>query len=436
MYDMMLAVILGVEAALKYSVVYQKRTTKDGLPGSTVCGSWYGRSYDMQDMLECGTPGFSVGNLPTESEGILPKGAPKDKSGQVNWSGWEGRAKVALDRANARRAIRHEQTPTFDEEWDFVEDSMDVDDTRWEQPGYALDPYWSTCPAVVEDQAITNSAVRWCEFDGEHRGPEAPVDYTALDKLTLDTLRQQWGHVVPRTTKGRRSLYLWGRGLKSLTEIESTNRVDYISRKGADDTAYMGHGRQSREDRFWRIVELFHRGEAALSSGDGTRGHGFLAWLVKRWGVDVETKISAGREYRKANADNKTLACGREYYLTYSQVQHLRGRRKGILRRYSHISGLTYDSGSRFIRAYSRVYWGLYSVSGKGFGMRGGVDFGVNPAPRPKHEENWPLSPAALEWLAEKKKRYTYTDGQKTEVTTRQVAVAHIIMRGRKTHTA
>ena len=411
MYELMLAVILGVEAALK--------SRRVGLT------SWYGRSYDMNDMLECGTPGFSVGNLEPKSDGILPKGAPK------SWDGWKGRARVAMDRAKARRAIHHEQGATFDENWDFVEDSRDVDDTRWEQPRYALDPYWSTCPAVVEDQAITNSAVRWSEWDGEHRGPEAPMDYLSLDRMTLDTLRQEYSSGAHRDLQ----TYQWGCGLKSLTEIEATNRIDYISRKGADDSAYMKHGRQSREDTFWRIVELFQRGETALSSGDGTRGHGFIAWLVKRWSVDVETKVAKGRNFRKYHEKNKTLACGMGYYLTYSQIQHLRGRRKGILRRYSHISGLTYDRGSCFIKTYAKVFWGLYDVSGLGDGTRKVNHMGVNTTPRPKKTETWPLSPPALAWLAESKKRYTYTDGQKTEVTTRQVAVAQVMRRGHVTHT-
>lgn len=466
MYEIMLAVILCVESALK---------------SAQVCiPSWYGRSYDINEMLESGAQGFSIGqgeikgreaawqgegpsghvvndsstsNVPTRGKDFLPKGAPK------NWAAWEGRARIAMDRAIARRAVKHLQGPTLDEEYDFVEDSRDVDDTRWETPGYALDPYWSTCPAVVEDAAITNSRERWTEWDGEHKAPEASEDFTALDKVTLDELRRQWYHMVPRTKKGKQSLYHWGVGLKSLTDIESTNRVDYISRKGSDDTAYMSHGRQSREDTFWRIVVLLQQGEAALATGDGSRGRNFLAWLSRRWNVDLESKAAKGNDYRRAagmvktqkdgnvKAENKTMACGRGYYLTYAQMVHLRDRRKGMLRRYSHISGLTDDNAYRFIRAYSMKYWGLYQVKDTPDGTRQDNLFGVNPLPRQENlrlarptmegpsfialskGEAWKLTPNAIKALADKKKRFTYTDGEVREVTTHRAAVARIIRR-------
>lgn len=413
----LLQVVEDVERALKSAI----RTTV----------GWC-EPVDFQVLLEAGCSGGSeiVGEDVPPAD-ILPKGAPRDKTGKVNWSSWEGRARVALDRAHARMSDRHAQGPTFDDEYDFVEDSRDVDDTRWEQPGYALDPYWSTCPAVIEDQAITNSAVRWCEFDGEHAGPEAPMDYLSLDRVTLDTLRQRWADGTDRS----HNTYLWGRGLKSLTDISSQNQVDYISRKGADDTAYMRHGGQCREDRFWMLLDLLNRGHDALCAGK-PGAVGFLAWLVYLWDKHVESKISAGIKYRKLHADNKTLACGREYYLTYTQAQHLRGRRKRILRQYSHIKGLSREKGQRFITLYARKYLGKDSVSGVGHGTRGGVDFGVNPTPRPKTSETWNLSASALAYIAEKKKRYTYTDGQKREHHTRAVAVAHIIRRGSKAHTA
>jgi hypothetical protein len=253
-----------------------------------------------------------------------------------------------------------------------------------------------------------------------------------MDRLTLDTLRARWQDGTDRS----RNTYLWGRGLKSLTDIESTNRIDYISRKGADDTAYMRHGGQCREDRFWRILNLLNEGDSQLASGNG-RAVGFLTWLKCCWHKHVETKISAGREYRKANLKNKTLACGRDYYLTYTQAQHLRDRRKSILRRYAHISGLSMEQGDRFITLYARKHWGMHSVSGVGFGTRKDNTFGVNSAPAPQRPaEAWNLSDSARTYLAEKKKRYTYTEGEKREHRTREVAVAHIIRRGRKAHKA
>ena len=390
------------------AVVTARKTLSRGLQ------SWYGRSYSM-DVVTESMPSYSIdggmdvesmssvdnawqaesidgcvvntastGNVPRRGKAYLPKGAPK------SWDKMCGTARVALERANACRALRviddvaetdvTEQPTDVDSDESDVDDSFDFDgmvrsETYWERLGVALDPYWSTCPVVIEDQGYTNSLVRWCEYDGEHPTPQVEHDSLAESRIELEALRKAYktGQLDNRTLQ-------FGIGLKTLTELAAETRCKSVEGMFADASAYMRFGAQSRQDRFWRLVELFQRGETALEAGRA--GIGFLSWLSKCWSVDVESRYADGCDKRRKHGNNKMLACGSDYWLTFGQVNHLRARRKSILRRYSAVSGLTFESGKRFMSAYARKVWGFGRVSGNGCGSRGALDFGPNPVAR------------------------------------------------------
>lgn len=382
---------------------------------SLSCGlqSWYGRSYSV-DVVTESIPSYSIdggmdvestpaieqawqaesvdglvvntsstGNVPRRGKPFLPKGAPK------SWDKMAGMARVALERANARRALRIVDDvaetdcsgPPVDIDSDETEtDDFDFDgfvrsESHWEKIGIPLDPYWSTCPAVVEDQGYTNSLVRWCEFDGEHSTPQVEHDSLAESRVELEALRKAYRN----GQRDNRTLQ-FGIGLKALTELAAETRCKSVEGVFADASAYMRFGAQSRNDRFWRLCELFQRGEAALESGVG--GKNFLSWLSKCWSVDVESRYSDGCAMRRKHGGNKTLACGPDYWLTFAQMNHLRARRKSILRRYSKVDRLTFEAGKRFINAYSEKVWSFGRTNGCSVGTRGEVSFGTNPVER------------------------------------------------------
>jgi len=310
------------------------------------CCSSFGISYDMPTVLES-VNGFQIEGEVESLPDFLPNGAP------TSWSTMSSIARIALDRAAARLTKQPERKEP------------------WDKPGRALDPYWSTSPIVIHNQGYTNSLARWTDYDGEHPTPQVEEDSLASDRMLFEGLRLS-GKRDARTLQ-------WGHGLKVMISIASNKRIESLNVVHSDATAYMQHGAYARNERFWRILTMLHQGESALSEG---KGRGFLAWLSKCWSIYVETPYTTGVSKRVLHGHNKTLACGTDYWLTHGQVNHLRLRRKNILRRHGKVSNLTVTNGKAFMSAYALKFLGTRKVSGNGIGTRGGMTFGTNPAVR------------------------------------------------------
>jgi len=329
----------------------------------------------LREMVASEAGTFSVAAIDEEpAQELFPNGAPR------SWADHEARARFALaeaamashkrwewrerpfDEASADEAAdaerRGELSVTdlaaddgdFEMEGEFDEGvGGDIDDRRWETPGYVLDPNWSTCPAVVDDAGLVNDLTRYKDDDGAQPAARNVYDRKAELQAFGRHIDELLKLRMPARRQGR--LQQLRRGVALAIDSEVDSRLESIKRN-ADNTAWMGHGRAARDHSFMNVVGILAKGQTTmLLRRKGALG--FLSWLRHCWDQHVESLNRRGMQARnKASAANdKTMACGRDYHFSRPHMQLLRAYRADILNAWSWVSpkATTYELGLAWV---------------------------------------------------------------------------------------
>lgn len=322
----------------------------------------------LRDMVASEAGTFSVADIDEDPmQELFPAGAPLD------WSDHKARARFALTEsilANRKRWERWERP--FDERAERLAEERgylsasemaaadgdyemagefdetvgsDIDDSRWEQPGYVLDPNWSTCPAVVDQAEDLNDSRRYVDADGAQ-----DIERNIYDRKA--ELQRYGRHIDSllkfRMSKRRREhITELRRGCQLAIDAEVDQRIKSIERN-ADNTAWMAHGTAMRGGRFLVLAEMMVKGQTTmLLRKKGALG--FLSFLRHCWDDAVEHLNKRGIVARDtASAENyKTMAAGRDYVYSRPHMTLLRTWRKDILKAWSWVSrsATTYELG-------------------------------------------------------------------------------------------
>jgi len=349
----------------------------------------------LRELLAADYNGFSI-EEPKEEAPTFLANAPR------SWNDMEARACLQLAEArlaNARRWERWERP--FDEyrdydaepvdesvEEDFVFDAAgyveldegdvpefdvslgcDVDDSRWEQPGYVLDPNWSTCPAVVDQNEDLNDRRRWLQADGAQ--DILRNEYNR--KAELQALGQHVDEILTLRLRrpARAHFALLREGICLAIDFEARCHAESAMANNAEQSAWKGHGRAAREQRFLLIARLFVRGQSdLLLRRPGARG--FLSWLRCCWGrIETLNRDSYNKRAEAMRLGDTVMAMGRDYAYAKPHMDLLRAWRRGILQEWSWVPSVTTSTALGIAWISRKAQEALPAKRGASCGTRG-----------------------------------------------------------------